>query len=848
MGKTAFQCLTLALTKTFILMSLGNFTQAQVLRVKNGVFRDTTNVYTPSITGGSVVGDALVFGSASGNVISMEDRGRTNFTGGFTLSAEVWFDETPNYFFGMKFGSFCISFMSGGKMTSNWMTFPTEPIFTTAPGQITTYPVGTELLNGYTTLPLKQWVKLEYNYDEGTGITRTKINGVEDRILTRYRGAERVQNLPTHIIKFFENAKNCKVREIAFRTGRPTTNGVPTLTVQANGLPFRNQILLSFDQIDPGLKFPLTAWVYCFRTGALTTSHPIKINGPARRDTTIPMPAWNGSPMRVQVKVAGIERNFSIVNRSAPSPYTGRFPIVAYHAQAQDFKQLASLGFSVVQNDFNVMGSGGDPAANIQRSLDSAKKYNLGVYVVANWSVTKQGYVARFKDHPNLYGWYLADEPGGAGLFDTIRTYNNAVKVIDEKKPTMVMMNNFNRLTGLDCDIIGVDPFPLPNISLRMIDDATKAAIRATNDTKPVLTLMPHYNSLIPNLAELKCMSWLAVIAGAHGIGIFEWDHRSLNTPNGYYIGNNPTQVAIIGSVFNEMRTYDWLLSAKNVNYATGNLAIHACTKTANGKTFLFLANDSRKSETATFVAAGKTISVTMAPYEVKIQDLNTVSSLGGRLAITPENSQRGNWESDNLIQYRINFQSADLNKTGSVKIQSQLGSDVDLNQLALISSSHPLHWEITDELNGKFEFTIARIPHSLSIGPDMTHAGFIEFSVPVRRQTPEGTRIELKTTLFSVTTESKEIQPVVLTYQPEKKEIENDFSKGNLQFYPNPGQQSFWIDAASEGVVTLVDVTGRTFEFPIQKGQNQINTNQLAPGMYTLILDGKTGRWVKQN
>lgn len=847
MGKTYNYRLTLALAKTFFIMHVGLFTNAQVLRVKNGTFRDTTNVYAPTITGGTVVGDALVFNSAAGNCITMEDKGRASFVGGFTLSSEVWFDETPNYFFSMKFGSYCISFMSGGKMTSNWMTFPSEPIFTTVAGQFNYYPVGTELLNGYATLPLKQWVKLELNYDEGTGVTTTKINGVVDRVLYRYRGNERVMNQPNHSFKFFENGKNVRIREIKFQNGRPTVT--PTLNVNANALPYLNKVLVSFDQIDPNLKFPMNALVYMFRPGALTTLHTVTLKSAARLDTALPMPAWNGNMMNVQVKVAGLERNFPMVNRAAPSPFnSGRYPIVAYHAAPQDFKQLAALGFSVIQNDLNVMGGGGDPAANIQRSLDSAKKYNLGVYVVANVTATKQGYVARFKDHPNLYGWYLADEPGGADLLETMRDYNNAVKMIDSNSPTMIMMNNFNRLTGLDCDIIGVDPFPLPNISLRMIDDATKAGIRASKGNKPVLTLFPHYNSLIPTLAELKCMSWLAVIAGAHGIGIFEWDHRTLNTPNAYYIGNSPTQVAIIGSVFNEMRTYEWLLSAKNVDCNTGNLAIHACTKAANGKNMLLLANDSRKSESATFVAGGKTVSIAMAPYEVRIVDLNTVSSQGGRFAIQPQNNLAGNWENPNWLDYRIQFKSSDINEKGEIEIRSQISPEVDLTKLELTGSSHPLQMEIENELEGTVLFKLNRIPFSLSVGPDQSNSGFIEFKVPVRPETSAGTEILHHVTLFTHSSEPVELTPTQHTYQPETSgnQVENKIQVA-FSVYPNPGHQWLNLESESDGLLEIRDMAGRSQTREVKRGQNQFQVNDFRSGIYVLVLNGQAQKWVKE-
>lgn len=624
MGKTQFHCVTLALTKTiFLLIALGNLTQAQVLRVKDGVFADTTNQFTPVVIGGSVVGNELVFGNNAGNEVKLYDNGALHFTGGFTLTAELYFEQPPtNYALAMKVSSMSLDFKNS-KLNSSWMSFPSEPIFTNKSAQFNYFPVGTELLNGYTPIPTGQWVKFEVNYDESVGVTTTKINGVVDRYHVRYRGKEKVWNVPNQPLHFLYGATNVRVRELTIRNGQPTTNPA-NLNVYINGLPFRNQLQITFDQIDRRLPLPITATVYLQRLGQLTKTITLKLNTLNRKDTLIPMPAYTGVPMNVKVKTKYWEKDFTVTNRTAPSPYTDRFPIVMYHAQPEDFRLLSTLGVSVVLNDFNVMSSG-LPTAEIQQSLDSALKYNMKVIVVANSGVVKLGYVALFKTHPALYGWYIADEPSGAFLTDSIRIDNNAVKMIDEKKPTLVMMNNFNRLQGLDCDIIGVDPWPIPNISLRMVSDAVKAGLAATNDTKPVMCITPHKTDRIPTLEEMRCMAWLGIIAGASSIGMFEFDHRSPATPTGYYAGSYPDHLAKIGTVYNEVRSWDWLLNAKAVLYSPTNLALHACTKTANGKTYLLLANDSRKAETGSLTIGGKTISLAMNPLEVRMVDTSTL-------------------------------------------------------------------------------------------------------------------------------------------------------------------------------------------------------------------------------
>lgn len=603
----------------FVLMAM--LSQAQVLRVKNGVFTDTTNTNVPVIIGGTIKGDALFFGTESGNQIKLYDKGLLSFVGGFTLKAELYFEQTPNYPLAMKVSSLSADFKNG-KFNSSWMSFPSEPVFTTKSSQYTYYPVGTELLNGYGVLPLNEWVKVEINYDESLGITTTKINGVVDRTLVRYRGKERVWSVLNQPMYFLQNATNVRVREIVFKSGQP--EAAPTMNVDVNGLPYANQVQLTFDQIDKRLKLPIWVTVYQQRKGQLTRSFTMRLNNLNRKDTLIPMLAFSKEPMNVKVKTSFLEKDFEITNKAAPSPYVGKYPLVLFHAQPVDFRKVSSLGFNTILNDFNIMSSG-LPTAEIKKALDSAEAINMQVMVVANSGSIKLDYVTTFKNHPSLYGWFIANEPFGPAMMDTVRDDNNAVKLMDEKHPTMALLNNFNRLVGIDCDIIGVDPYPIPNISMRMVDDAVKAAIKACNDTKPVWSVIPHYAYKMPTFEELKSMAWLGIIAGAEGIGLFEFDHRSPATPSGYYMADFPDQMSRVGSVFREIASWDWLLTSKAVVYPTNNLAVHACTKTANGKTYLLLANDSRKAESATFQVGLKSISLTMSPLEVRMVDMATL-------------------------------------------------------------------------------------------------------------------------------------------------------------------------------------------------------------------------------
>ena len=847
MGKTQFVRLTQALTKTFFFnMLIGTSIMAQELQIEDGFFKDPTGFLTPVITGGTVVDDVLILGNTAGNMIRIPDNGKVSFEGGFTVKAQLYFEQPPAYGFVFKFGSMSLDFING-KLTQSWMSFPSEPIYTTTGSQFTYFPVGTELLNGYSQMPLNEWVDIEVNYDEAIGLTTTKINGVVDRTLLRYRGPERIKNTSNQSIRFLENGKNVRVRSFSFTPGPPEQRTVK-MNAYVNGLPFKKQIQITLDQIDNRLPLPISFTVYLQRPGQLTQSFAMRLNSYDRKDTLIPMPAWSGKSMNVKIKNSWFEEDFEITNRTAADPYTTKYPIFMYHAQPEDFRQLSGMGFNVIQNDFNVMSSG-LPTAEIKQALDSAQANGMSVIVVANSGGIKLDYVSQFKSHKALYGWYLADEPVGAFLHDTVRNFNNAVKRVDEKRPTMVMMNNFNRLMGLDCDIIGVDPFPVPNISMRMVDDAVNAGRRACNDTKPVWCLIPHFTGKVPTVDELKSMAWIGIIAGAAGIGVFEYDHRSPGTPNGYYAGSNATHVANLGTVFKEVRSWDWLLNAKAIGYTTGNIAIHACTKTASGKTYLLVANDSRKVETAVFNVGNKMASLVMNPLEVRMINVSTLPPALPIRKATQAADLTGSLNSGQWISYRIQFTNESYQDGTPATVSDKLDSRLDVSTLTMGESSHGYTLEIGKDNHIAMKLDALQLPSAN--GPRTMRDAFIDFKIKPLAGTRAGTTIHNQYQI-----QFGEEQPlqspthtIVLSADveaEEKKGIQAVLETVEMSAHPNPGSGQLQVSTSKAGILEMYDLAGRKTVFDLVEGRNEISTADLTSGLYILRHHGQNMRWIK--
>lgn len=602
---------------------------------------DRTGRFTPVVTGGTVIIDAawgtcLKFGDGDKNGITLKDDGQISFAGGVTFDAWIYLEEPPptkGTSFALKVGSFSWD-IAKGKLNTAWLVFPSEEIFTTTPTQFKYFPVGGDMINGLMHVPLKKWVRLTAAYDEALGAITTRIGGMTDRHRYRYRGPERLQCDGRSAITLLQGFKNCRIGALQLNTGRPHL-APSSLEVYVNQLPFQDSMLLTFDHIDPDLPLPIEVTIVWEKaSGEAATLRTLTLDSHAKKDVLLDLPTWKNSLHTIIVNAtadgrAVFSKNFRIASVKPAGPVTigddrtiskdGKkfFPLMVYHSMPEDFPLLAELGFNVLLNNFNLrQHAGKDVSAYstlLTQSLDAAQKNNLLLWVVANSDYNSLFTIPVAKAHPALIGWYGADEPWG-DLTRLTESYNT-IKMLEPNLPVIIIQNNYSRLqeTAMGADIIGIDPYPIPNVSLRAVADATRAAVRAVSGRKPVWTIIPQYESKIPTREELRCMAWLAVISGADGVGFFDWDERTKDPQTqamkGWYTKEHPEQVENLRTVLKELRALEHVLLTPNAvqqpTLKPANLALHAAVKEANGKRYLLIASDSRRAEEATLQLPG---------------------------------------------------------------------------------------------------------------------------------------------------------------------------------------------------------------------------------------------------
>ena len=623
-----------------------------LLRVdpESRAFVDATGRVQPVVSGGEVVNDEAWGGPCLHLVdeksgITVRDDGKLSLEGGVTIDVWARLDEpapAKGSSLALKIGSFAWA-LPGGRLTTEWLTFPSEEIFTTGPKQFKYFPVGGDRINGLRIVPSGKWTRLTMAYDEALGMVTTRIDGVTDRFRFRHRGAEVMQSDVKKALTLFQEFKGMRIGSVHLRKGRPQL-AAPTLEIFANALPYQDKVMFTFDHIDPALPLPLEAAIMReYPSGESEMLHTATLDSHARRDLLLDaLPSWKGTLFTFHVSVSSAGRGILTKSlRVANLKPKGRvqlhsdgsmsregkkfFPLLIYHALPEHFPVLAGLGFNAVANDFCLRReTRADRAAYthaLKETLDAAQQHGLGVLAIANTAFGNLHTIPAAKDHPALLGWYGADEPWG----DITRLHEsyNTIKLLAPDPPVFIVQNNLSRLqdTAPACDILAVDPYPVPNVSLRGVADATLAASRAVAGHKPVWTVLPQYATKVPTLDELRCMAWIAVASGANGLGIYSWEDQVRDAKtralSGWFTPDHPQQIENLRTVLKELRAHETMLiapaAAQQPQMQPANPALHVLMKEDKGKRWLIIANDSRRAESADLLLAAEGIAKPLA-------------------------------------------------------------------------------------------------------------------------------------------------------------------------------------------------------------------------------------------
>lgn len=140
--------------------------------------------------------------------------------------------------------------------------------------------------------------------------------------------------------------------------------------------------------------------------------------------------------------------------------------------------------------------------------------------------------VQAVKDHPNLFGWFLLDEPDNYGRPELARKIYRHIRDLDPHHPVLITNDSLRGLREFSsaCDIPLPDPYILPVKNGPMLKgmkfvETFLDACRELDGKAYGLTvqafnygLLGQHNGRAPSFTEQRCQDYLAIVLGARAL------------------------------------------------------------------------------------------------------------------------------------------------------------------------------------------------------------------------------------------------------------------------------------------------------------------------------------------
>ena len=143
-----------------------------------------------------------------------------------------------------------------------------------------------------------------------------------------------------------------------------------------------------------------------------------------------------------------------------------------------------------------------------------------------------QAKVDAFRTHPALLAWYVNDERV-LELYKPLLARQKLLERLDPDHPTWAVLYQIDLLREMSptFDIIGTDPYPVPEKPLSFVTQATRETSDAFFGTRAMWQVPQAFDwgvyakrpSRMPTADEMKSMFWQAIASGANGLILYSF-------------------------------------------------------------------------------------------------------------------------------------------------------------------------------------------------------------------------------------------------------------------------------------------------------------------------------------
>ncbi len=145
--------------------------------------------------------------------------------------------------------------------------------------------------------------------------------------------------------------------------------------------------------------------------------------------------------------------------------------------------------------------------------------------------------VTQLRDHPAIMAWYINDELP-LSMLDPLTRHRDWLEQLDPGRPTWVVLYQVDHVRSYlpTFDVIGTDPYPIPERSIAMPLQWTRKTVDAVFKKRAVWMVPQIFDwaayrrapeqekkSRPPTLQEMRCMAWQCIAGGANGLVFYSW-------------------------------------------------------------------------------------------------------------------------------------------------------------------------------------------------------------------------------------------------------------------------------------------------------------------------------------
>ena len=224
-----------------------------------------------------------------------------------------------------------------------------------------------------------------------------------------------------------------------------------------------------------------------------------------------------------------------------------------------------------------------------------------------------QAKVEAFKRHPALLAWYVNDECTFE-MFESLNGRQRLLERLDPDHPTWAVFYQLELLRDMmsTFDVIGTDPYPIPDNPLSHVTDVTRRTDDAMFGLRPMWQVPQAFDwgvfrkrrpgapePYMPSVEEMRSMSWQFVAAGANGLILYSFStiqqpKRRDGTPTVPF-EKAWSDICAVGA---EVKKYLPVLVSKPGPMVTGAPAtLGVRTWRKDGETWLLLVNAQDKAD-----------------------------------------------------------------------------------------------------------------------------------------------------------------------------------------------------------------------------------------------------------